>query len=80
MVWSGSVLVPVAVVGSVAVAIVDVVDVVTVLQALVAAAVAVLVFMLGMGVVVGHGHFRFLSVPCRTASCTMCATCSSARQ
>ncbi len=77
-----SVLVPMTVVAGVAMAVVDVVQMVVVLDGLVTAALAVLVVvvLLVMSPVVDRGHARFLSVPWSTASCTMCATCSSVRR
>ena len=68
MVVPGSVLVPMAVVVSVAVAVVEIVEVVVVLDRLVPTALAVVMVVVGMGLVVCHGHVRFLSAPCRTAS------------
>ena len=73
-------LVPMPVVVAVGMAVVQVVGVVPVADGGVATSLPVLMIVLGVGVVVGHGHVWLLSVPCRTASRTMCATCSSARQ
>jgi hypothetical protein len=73
-------LVPMPVVVAVGMAVVQVMGVVPVADGGVATSLPVLMIVLGVGVVVGNGHVRLLSVPCRTASWTMCATCSSARQ